>query len=101
MQEKMYVCYLLKSTTRPVHTYVGITVDLHRRLRQHNGELKGGARRTRGRTWECVLYVYPFHSKRSAMQFERRFKKKRGLSGRLAGVGKLLAGKSNLALHTV
>lgn len=27
-------------------TYVGATVDLNRRLRQHNGEIKGGAHAT-------------------------------------------------------
>ncbi len=30
------------------HYYTGITTDLERRLRQHNGELKGGAKALRG-----------------------------------------------------
>ena len=29
--------------------YTGVALDLERRLRQHNGELSGGARYTRGR----------------------------------------------------
>ena len=29
--------------------YTGVATDLERRLRQHNGELAGGARYTRGR----------------------------------------------------
>lgn len=29
--------------------YTGVATDLQRRLRQHNGELAGGARYTRGR----------------------------------------------------
>lgn len=39
-------------------TYVGSTVNLNRRIRQHNGEIKGGAKYTRGGDWEyyCVLY---------------------------------------------
>ena len=36
---KTMYCYFLRSENR---TYNGYTVDLKRRLRQHNGELKGG-----------------------------------------------------------
>lgn len=37
------------------------TVDPVKRLRQHNGEIKGGAFATQGfRPWEMVLYVYGF-----------------------------------------
>jgi hypothetical protein len=36
---KTMYCYFLRSQNR---TYNGYTVDLERRLRQHNGELKGG-----------------------------------------------------------
>ena len=43
--------YILASLKRHV-TYVGCTTDITRRLRQHNGEIKGGARSTRaGRPW--------------------------------------------------
>lgn len=40
-------------------TYVGYTVDPARRLRQHNGELKGGAARTRERSgkWRFLFVV--------------------------------------------
>ena len=39
-----YYVYLLESTNHC--TYVGATMNLDRRLRQHNGEIKGGARAT-------------------------------------------------------
>jgi hypothetical protein len=36
--------YILQSKQTPTRTYVGVTNDIHRRLRQHNGHLVGGAR---------------------------------------------------------
>lgn len=95
----VYVCYLLRTTTLPVHTYVGVTTDLCRRLRQHNGALKGGARRTRGRQWEIVLYVTGFQTKSSAMKFEYRFKHSgRGVHGRTRGVGRLVGGRTDMVV---
>ena len=44
---KPHYCYFLQSKNR---TYNGYTVDLHRRLRQHNGELAGGAKVTTRRS---------------------------------------------------
>ena len=43
--EKDYVVYLLKNTSND-RTYLGITNNSVRRLRQHNGDLKGGAKYT-------------------------------------------------------
>ena len=45
--EKQFFVYLLVSSTGA--TYVGATVDLNRRLRQHNKEIKGGAHATRAK----------------------------------------------------
>ncbi len=59
-----YYCYII--TNEHDRTYNGYTVNLNRRLRQHNGEIKGGAKATRGRgpwsflavitsdCWDCV-----------------------------------------------
>lgn len=60
-------------------TYVGATVNLERRLRQHNKEIKGGARLTgtkveRGKSWTRVCYVSGFPEWRAALQFEWRWK---------------------------
>lgn len=68
--------YLLESSSGA--TYVGATVDPDRRLRQHNGELKGGARATamkcaKGETWKRVCMVGPF-GKIEALRFEWRWK---------------------------
>jgi len=69
--------YLLVSTKGS--TYVGATVDLTRRLRQHNKEIKGGAHATgikvsNGEVWERAAYVSGFPDWQSALQFEWRWK---------------------------
>jgi len=64
--------YLLASTTSR-RTYVGYTVNLARRLRQHNGEIKGGAKYTRlGRPWKMICYVSGFPDNITALQYEWR-----------------------------
>lgn len=69
--------YLLVSTSGA--TYVGATVDLDHRLRQHNKEIKGGAVATsvkvaRGETWCRHCYVSGFPTWQAALQFEWRWK---------------------------
>lgn len=65
-----YVCYVLENTTK-THTYVGITNNLKRRLRQHNGEIRGGARYTRGgRPWTLAAVVAGFKNKSDVLSFE-------------------------------
>jgi predicted GIY-YIG superfamily endonuclease len=68
-------CYLLRSQNpkHPYKTYVGFTVNPHRRLRQHNGVLKhGGAWKTKkaGRPWEFAVIVHGFSTQKLALQFE-------------------------------
>jgi structure-specific endonuclease subunit SLX1 len=83
----MSYVYLLHSTDNS--TYVGATVDLDRRLRQHNKIIKGGAHATSmkvnaGQTWERVCYVEGFPDWQAALQFEWRWKQiSRKLSNKL------------------
>jgi predicted GIY-YIG superfamily endonuclease len=67
-----FSCYCLVSETGS--TYVGFTVDVDRRLRQHNGELVGGARATKGKSWKRILTVTGFPTQRDALQFEWKWK---------------------------
>jgi predicted GIY-YIG superfamily endonuclease len=72
-----FFVYLLVSTKG--NTYVGATVDLTRRLRQHNKEIKGGAHATgvkvaQGETWVRAAHVSGFPDWPAALQFEWRWK---------------------------
>jgi structure-specific endonuclease subunit SLX1 len=73
----MSYVYLLVSTNG--NTYVGATVDLERRLRQHNKEIKGGAHATsiqvlKGEIWTRAAHVSGFPDWQAALQFEWRWK---------------------------
>ena len=73
----MSYVYLLLSSDNA--TYVGATVDLERRLRQHNKEIKGGACATskkvvKGETWIRACHVSGFPDWTAALQFEWRWK---------------------------
>ena len=72
-----FFVYLLECTDGA--TYVGATVDLDHRLRQHNKELKGGAHATsakveKGETWLRAAHVKGFPDWQAALQFEWRWK---------------------------
>ena len=80
----MYVYLLVCSDGA---TYVGATVNLERRLRQHNKEIKGGAVATgrkvsQGKTWRRDRYVEGFPDWQACLQFEWRWKQ---LSRKLKG----------------
>lgn len=75
----MSYVYLLLATPLRQATYVGATVDLAHRLRQHNKEIKGGAvatgiRVAKGDTWIRAAHVSGFPDWQAALQFEWRWK---------------------------
>lgn len=66
-----YGCYLLESLKQNYRTYIGFCVDPRRRLRQHNGEIPGGAWKThRSRPWKMVMCIWGLPNKIAALQFE-------------------------------
>ena len=70
-----FFVYLLTTTNNDA-TYVGATVDLDKRLRQHNGEISGGAHATtrRGNVWRRAAHIAGFPDWPAALQFEWRWK---------------------------
>lgn len=98
--------YCLASLGPSAATYIGATVDPHHRLRQHCGELAGGAPRTQRQRaawlragaaddqWYMARLVSGFPTWRAALQFEagwKRLTRGRGLAARLHALQTLLA----------
>lgn len=76
--------YLLSNGSR---TYVGATTDVARRLRQHNGEIVGGARSTRGHKWKLMCAISGFPNQSSAYRWEKLVKSRcRGVDQRYTGM---------------
>ena len=76
--DKKYYVYILESSDK-ASTYVGATINLDHRLRQHNKELVGGAHATsvkvaQGSSWRRVCHVKGFPDWSAALQFEWRLK---------------------------
>jgi predicted GIY-YIG superfamily endonuclease len=84
VQPTNYVVYVLVNTSHN-KTYVGITNNTTRRIRQHNGELVGGAKYTTSNkgngTWIFYGFIKNLH-KILALSFEKKIKiRSRKMSG--------------------
>jgi structure-specific endonuclease subunit SLX1 len=69
----LYTVYILRSTVRHASLYIGSTPNPPRRLKQHNGDTRGGAVRTSRnslRPWEMVALVSGFPGMIAALKFE-------------------------------
>lgn len=68
----MYYIYILRCAGGSLYT--GITPNLARRMRQHCGELKGGAKYTRSHPPEALICVWQTDSHTAAAKFEIAYK---------------------------
>ena len=69
---KAWTIYVLRCADGSFYT--GITVDLTRRIRQHNGELAGGARYTRYRRSVSLVWSHQVASRSEAQRIEAHIK---------------------------
>lgn len=72
MPDAEWVVYMLRCADGTLYT--GVTRDLERRLRQHNGELVGGASYTRARRPVEVLWSETSESRSLAQRREASIK---------------------------
>ena len=90
-----YLVYCLRSVRHPSRTYVGCTNNFARRLRQHNRELRGGARYMgQWGPWRVLFRAGGSLTRRQALQLEWDLKHRRrgpgGIVGRIASLERLL-----------
>jgi predicted GIY-YIG superfamily endonuclease len=62
-------CYIIENKK---YTYVGVSNNVIKRLRAHNGEIKGGAKYTtsKGPGWKHICVINGFPTKIESLQFE-------------------------------
>ncbi len=82
-----HFCYILSNNYLPhaARTYNGYTNNLCKRIRQHNGEIVGGAKYTKkfgNQQWNYLAIVSGFPDHHNALQAEWRIKHPQGRPGR-------------------
>lgn len=99
-----WYCYILR-TNNPLYsnsTYNGSTNDLNRRLRQHNGQIGGGAKATCNKgQWEYYAILTGFETHNEALSCEWKIKhptgkklrpkKYSGINGRIDALNLVLS----------
>ncbi len=73
MQQVTWQVYILQCADDSLYT--GVAVDLARRLRQHNGEIAGGPKYTRGRRPVRLLWSVAVDNRSAAQQREAAIKR--------------------------
>jgi predicted GIY-YIG superfamily endonuclease len=77
IKSSKYYCYILENSNEQYseQTYNGSTNNLKRRLRQHNGEICGGAKATSGKgPWKYMVILEGFQDHKEALCCEWRIK---------------------------
>ena len=109
VEQKNHYVYLLQSINNKNKTYIGYTVDPERRLRQHNREIKGGAKKTRkDYPWRMICYIGGFPDHKTALRYEwinnhpkmMGMPFRRGLNGRLITMADSLSKRDKFTSKT-
>lgn len=72
MTEQQWFLYMIRTASGQLYT--GISVDPLRRLRQHQGELKGGAKALRGKGPLQLVYQQAYADRSTASKAEYHLK---------------------------
>jgi len=89
---------VLVSCATPARSYVGVTNNIARRLLQHNGDICGGARYTKGSQPWRVHAMFQLTSRHDALSLEWKVKHRKtradgsGVGGRVCAALRLGAG---------
>lgn len=101
----MWYCYILRCIDEGKRnlTYNGSTNNIYKRLRQHNGQISGGAKATNGKQWEvysiiigCVDHSHNLSLEWAIKHIEGSGKKHVrpakycGVAGRIKGLSRVL-----------
>ncbi|GGW73055.1 GIY-YIG nuclease family protein [Alishewanella tabrizica] len=73
MIEQQWFLYMVRTANGQLYT--GISIDPLRRLRQHQGELAGGAKALRGKGPLALVYQHAYADRSTASKAEYRLKK--------------------------
>jgi putative endonuclease len=73
ISEKIWTIYILECGDKTL--YCGITNNLEKRMRQHRGEIKGGAKYTRSRQPFSIAYTEEVLTRSEALKREFIIKK--------------------------
>jgi len=105
-----YNVYLLYNSVNN-YTYIGSTNNLTRRIRQHNGELVGGAKYTRNKKQNGSWIIYGIINnldKHTALSIEKKIqiksKKSKGktpLERRIAAINLILMDHENILFNII
>jgi predicted GIY-YIG superfamily endonuclease len=90
-QNQQTFIYILQSTVDEKKSYVGVTNSLPRRLRQHNGELAGGARYTHTKRPWRFFAIFVVANRHDALSIEWKIKHCKRTSDGVGITGKISA----------
>lgn len=71
--DKGFFVYIVKCTDKSLYT--GVTTNLEKRIKEHNGQLKGGAKYTRSKRPVKLVHFEEYETRKIAADREREIKK--------------------------
>lgn len=96
-RDERWQMYVVRCADRSL--YCGVTVDLERRVAQHNGELSGGGKYTRAKRPVTLVGQTCLLSRSNAMEVERWFKRMDAASKRRIIRRVMKDGMIGIAIH--